>query len=123
MLRVIQCLEVRESRILNIYINIFCVVVVLEFFAQSYIAIYRPPTAQAGCVTKPSIYRSLTCLNSEFSFSETGCHTDVYQSALLFIHSRRKNSWIHTFSKGISAMRNTNSLVLDLNLSRCVYFL
>ena len=41
-------------------------------------------------------------MNSEFSFSQTGCHIKVrVKSALLFTHSWRKNSWIYTFLKGI----------------------
>ena len=45
------------------------------------------------------------------------------QSALLFTHSWRENNWIHTFPKGISAMWNAISLVLDLNSCCRVHFL
>ena len=68
--------------------------------------------------------RSLTGLNSEFSFSYTSCLTKAEeQSALLFTHSWRENNRIHTFPKGISsAMWNAISLVQDLNSGRRVHF-
>ena len=40
-----------------------------------------------------------------------------------FTHCWRENNWIFTFPKGISAVWNSNSLVLVLNLGRRVYFL
>ena len=43
------------------------------------------------------------------------------QSVLLFTHSWRENNWIHTFPKGISAMWNAISVVLDLNSCRRVH--
>ena len=43
------------------------------------------------------------------------------QSTLLF--TWREISWIHTFTKGINAMWNVNSLVQDLNSCRRVHFL
>ena len=39
------------------------------------------------------------------------------------IFPRRKNNWIHTFPKDISALWNANSLIRDLNSSRHVIFL
>ena len=60
--------------------------------------------------------RSLTGLNSEFSFSKAR----RTQSALLFTHSWRENNWI---PKDISAIWNAISLVQDLNTCRRVHFL
>ena len=67
--------------------------------------------------------RSLTDLNSEFSFSETSCLTKLPHQVA---SSRLKKSvcpTIHNFPKGISAMRNAISLVQDLNLCRRIHFL
>ena len=57
-------------------------------------------------------------------FSKIGCHTKAKNSCLpyYFINSWRENSWIHTFSKCISAIWNANSLNQELNTGRCVYF-
>ena len=44
------------------------------------------------------------------------------QADLLFISSWKENSWIHTFTKGISAMWNSNDLVQDLNLVHFVHY-
>ena len=67
---------------------------------------------------KPVFKRSLIELNSEFIFSYTSHHTrtNQQQSALLFIHSRRNLSWIHTFPNDVSAVGNSNSLFQVLNL-------
>ena len=73
---------------------------------QIYVYIYLPnPFAQAGCNARPNFKWSLTDLNSEYSFSYIGCHTNVKEPNLhyLFTHSWRENRWIHTFPKGISA--------------------
>ena len=69
--------------------------------------------------------RSLTGLNSEFSFSYTSCLTKAEEPSLPFYfnHIWRENNWIHTFPKGISAMWNAISLVQDLNSCRRVHFL
>ena len=42
------------------------------------------PTARAGCYKGSIIKRSLTGLNSEFSFSKTGCHTKFKEYSLLY---------------------------------------
>ena len=63
---------------------------------------YLPnPSTRAGYDTRSIFKRSLTGLNSEFSFSWTslphiGWRT---QCAELFTHSWRENNWIHTFPK------------------------
>ena len=67
----------------------------------------------AGCVTR-SILSSLTGLNSEFSFSKTGCHSFIKEFSLPFYY---------TFPKSVSTIWNAASLVQDLNLYWHVYFL
>ena len=47
----------------------------------------------------------------------------TYKFALLFTHSWRVNSWIHTFPQGISIMWNANSFDQDLNWGCRVHFL
>ena len=48
------------------------------------------------------------------SFSSPSCFQGWRtQSLLLFTHSWRENNWIHTFPKGISAMRKAIILVQD----------
>ena len=44
------------------------------------------------------------------------------QSALLFSHSWRVNSWIHIIPKGITTMWNANSLVYNFKSGRRVHF-
>ena len=62
---------------------------------------YLPTPPHGQDMTQSSfLKRSLTGLNSEFSFSKTSC---LIQSVLLFTNSWREN-WIHTFPKSISAM-------------------
>ena len=68
--------------------------------------IFTNHSARVGYDPRSIFKRSLTGLNSEFSFSLTSCLT---KAALLFIHSWRENNWIHTFPKGISAMWNAVS--------------
>ena len=79
--------------------------------------------AQAECDIRSIFKWSLTGLNSEFSFSLISCYTKVRgQSALLFTHSLRENSWMNTFPKDISTIWNTNSFIQDLNVGHCVHF-
>ena len=69
--------------------------------------------------------RSLTRLNSEFSFSKTSCLTKAEEPSLscyLPIDGGR-NHWIHTFPKSISALWYAISLLQDLNSCRRVHFL
>ena len=62
-------------------------------FLKIYSLSYLPnPSDRAGYDIRSIFKRSLTGLNSEFSFS------------LLFTHSLRENNRIHTFPKGISTM-------------------
>ena len=50
--------------------------------------------------------RSLSGLNSEFSFFKTSCLTKAKELSLsyYFTHSWRENNWIHTFPKFIITM-------------------
>ena len=79
------------------------------------VGFYGISTARARSIFK----RSLTGLNSEFSFSSTSCLTKAEEPSLSYYlpikyHSWEDN-WIHTFPKGISAMWNAISLGQDLN--------
>ena len=81
--------------------------------------IFTNPSAQAGCNTRSIFdvwFNRLTY---------TGCHTKAKEPNLLnyLTHSRRKDSWIHSFHLGITAMPNTNILVRNLNSSHRVHFL
>ena len=76
-----------------------------------------------GCFdTRSIIKRSLTGLNTEFSFSLIRCNTKV-KSALKIYHNWRENSWIHAFSKCISTTWNSNRLLMDLNWGCRFHFL
>ena len=69
-------------------------------------------------MTQKRIFKSsLKGLNSEVSFSQTGCHTEVKEPDLgqLFIPSWKEKSWIHTFPKCVGIMLNANRLLEDLN--------
>ena len=71
--------------------------------------IYLPnPSTQAGWDTGSIFKQNLTGLNSIFSVSYTGYHTRVNGLNLIFTYRWRENSWIHTFTKIISVMWNTN---------------
>ena len=85
-----------------------------EVIAYKYLIILTNPSARQDMDTRSIFKRSLTGLNSEFSFSETSCLTKAVEPSLsyYFTHSWRENYWIHTFPKGISAMLNAISLVL-----------
>ena len=58
--------------------------------------------------------RILPGFNSEFSFSQTGCHTKSKEPSLIycFTHSGKENSSMHTFPKRITSMRTANRLIL-----------
>ena len=49
-----------------------------------YIYIYTHPFARAGCDSGSIFKRSLTDLNSQFSFSWTGCLTKAKEPSLLY---------------------------------------
>ena len=71
----------------HLYIIIFTNPIILLYLL---ILLHEQDVTQSGV---------LTGLNSEFYFSWTGCHIKVKktQPVLLFIHSWRDNSQIHTF--------------------------
>ena len=74
---------------------------------------------------KVNFKRSLTGLNSEFSFSLTSCLTKAEEPSLPYYLpiAGGRIFWIHTFPKGISAMWNAISQVQDLNSCRRVHIL
>ena len=80
--------------------------------------LYLPnPSVRAGYGTSSIFKRSLTGLNSEFSFSLTSCLTKAEEPSLSnYLPIWRESNWIHTFPKGISAMWNA----ISLNLKRLV---
>ena len=85
---------------------------------------YLPnPSARAGYDTRSIFKRSLTGLNSEFSFSETCCLAEAEETVCPTIYSWREINWTYTFPNYISAMWYAISLVQDLNLCRRVHFL
>ena len=65
------------------------IVTLIVIFLKPYI--YLPNTsARTGCYTRTSFKRILTGLNSEFSFSENGCHTKVKELNLpYYLHIAR----------------------------------
>ena len=69
------------------------------------------PFARAGCEIRSIFKWSLNGLNSEFSFSLTGCLTKATETkpALLFTCGWKENNWIHTFPWCISEIQNLNS--------------
>ena len=104
------------------WVNILnCDIGVINFMNPVALIIFTNASVRAGYDTRSGFKRSLTGLNSEFSFSSNSCRRT--QSALLFTHSWRENNWIHILPKGISAMWNAISLVQDLNSCRRVHFL
>ena len=70
--------------------------------------IFTNPSARAGYDTKSIFKRSLTGLNSEFSFSQTSCLTKAEEPSLPYYLpiAGGGNDWIHTFPKGISKMQS-----------------
>ena len=51
---------------------------------HTHIHIYTNLSSQAECDIRSIFKRSLTSLNSDFSFSKTGCHTNVKELSLLY---------------------------------------
>ena len=96
----------------------------IEWKSEKYLCLYATPLHKHNITQGQFLKWSLTGLNSVFFFLGwllyQGYRTP---SALLFAHSWRENSWIHTFSKGISTMWNANSFILDLNSSCHAQFL
>ena len=90
----------------------------IYIYIYIYIYISYLPTPPLGQdMTQGQFFkRSLTGLNSEFSFSWTSCLTMAEEPSLpyYFTHSWRENNWIHTFPKGISSMWNAISPGFEL---------
>ena len=72
------------------------------------------------CERGVSVCVSLTGLNSEFSFSLTGCHTELEKLSLLYNypHSWWKNNWMLTFHKVIKFKPQRQGFEL---MSRCTF--
>ena len=70
------------------------------------------PSTPAGCDIRSIFMRSLTCLNSENSFSLTGCHTKFKEPVIQFTYCWKKNNRIYTFSKVISVRRTEKTHTL-----------
>ena len=87
--------------------------------------IYPTPPLGQDMTQGQFFKRSLTGLNSEFSFSETSCLTKAEEPSLSYYLpiAGGENNWIHTFPKGINDIWNAISLVQDLNSCRRVRFL
>ena len=82
-----------------------------------YLCIYLSPTPQKQDAAQSQfVKRSLTVLSSVFLLLDWLPYLSKRSlSTMLFMNNWRLNIWIQTFPKGISAMRNVNSLVQDLN--------
>ena len=96
----------------------------LEENRRIYVCIYQPLHTSRMWL-KVSFRRGLTGLNSNISFSLTGCLTKAKELRLpyYFSHSWWENFSIHAFSKDISATSNVISLVQGLNSGSRVHFL
>ena len=90
-----------------------------------YLYVFTNPSACAGYDTRSIFKRSLTGLNSEFSFPSTSCLPKAEEPSLPYYLAIAggRIKWIITFPKGISAMWNAISLIQELNSCRCVHFL
>ena len=82
--------------------------------------IYPTPSPRARSYTRSIFKPSKADLNSEISFSLTGCLTKVTQSAHSYGGEKR---WIYTFLKSISTNWNAYRLIQDLNSSNGFHFL
>ena len=93
---------------INIYIHIFI----------------QPLVPQARCETRSIFKLSKTSLNSDLSFSWTGCLTKAKEPRLskysLLVGRGR---WIHILPKGITTEWNANSHIEKLNLDYQLHFL
>ena len=68
-----------------------------------FVCVYLPTPPHRQDDTRSIFKQRLIGLNSESSFSKTGCLIKAKeQSALLFTQVWRENNWIHTFPKRIS---------------------
>ena len=87
---------------------------------------YLPnPSAREGYDTRSIFNRSLTGLNSEFSFSLTSCLTKAEETSLPYylpIAGGRINGFI-PFPRVLVLCENAISLVQDLNSCHRVHFL
>ena len=90
-----------------------------KFCIYIYIYIYIYQTLNTNKMWKSQLFkRDLTSLHSKISFFIPILKS---QSAQLFIHMWRENSWVHTFRWVISTMWNTFDLVQNLNAASTSY--
>ena len=88
------------------------------------IILFTNPSARAGYDTRSVFKRSLTGLNSEFSFSKTSCLTKAEEPSLLYyfpIAGGRMIGFI-PFPRVLVLCENAIILVQDLNSCRRVHF-
>ena len=86
--------------------------------------VFTQPLRTSRMRHKINFEQSLMGLNSESSFSLTGCHTKVKEFCLpynLLIAGRWKNYRIHTFPNGICAIWNADIIIPDLNTGHRVH--
>ena len=110
-------IHVVDRLVTLIYWYILCCALILK-----YVLLTSPPPV--GCNT--IFMQSIASLNSEFSFSKTGCHIKAQELCLhsyLTITDGGKKRWFQSYNKSISMKWNTNSLVQDLNSGCWFYFL
>ena len=92
----------------------------------SNIIIYIYPSTPTECDSQSIFKRSLTGLNSEFSFSYTSCHTKVKDHSLsndLPIARERRVGYIYFLNVlALCEMWNVNCLIQDLNSVCLIHF-
>ena len=106
------------------------------FLSNSNMYIYLPIlSVRVGLDIRSIFKRTITGLNSEFSFSHTSCLITVKEtkSVLVFTHYW-ENFWVHIFPAGISDMTNRNNwfdyivssnysyLIITLRLFTVIWF-
>ena len=119
-------MHLRMLRYIYIYIYIYiymCVCVCVEDVKYIYIYIYIYISRQD--LTQAQFLSDVlqVWMQSFFFLDWLPNQSWRTRSALLLTHSYRENYWFHTFPKGVSAMRNANYLVKNLNSGRRVHVL
>ena len=108
-----------------VYIKLPWIGFISQFLAKLLSSVSIYPTPGRMWHTVNFLMRSLTELDSELFFSETGFLTKAEESSLpkLFTQSWMKNKGFHTFPKGNCTLWNAIKLIQDLNSCRRVHFL
>ena len=68
----------------SLYIN---KIIYIYIYIYSYLCVFTKPSTLTGCDKKPIFKHNLTSVNSVFSFSQTGCYTNLKQLSLFYIFS------------------------------------